>query len=147
MENSLNPQIIEGQPVNLKEHYSRCKDIEANLLYYKDDLQSLKNILDTNFDDLVKNENLDELRESTMALQDLSYDNNRLLKQVKILKTKLLEAIKGLSKNNVFELLNEKSKLEKKSKKFSANYKIIKKELFSLVDDVLQFKNRIEKSI
>lgn len=147
MENSLNPQIIEGQPVNLKKHYSRCKDIEANLLYYKDDLQLLKNILDTNFDDLVKNEYPDEIRESIMALQDLSFDNTRLLKQVKILKTKLLEAINGSSNTNVFELLNEKSKLEKKSKKFSANYKIIKKELFSLVDDVLQIKNRMEKSI
>ncbi|MGB5666686.1 MAG: hypothetical protein WBM53_07550 [Maribacter sp.] len=141
MENSLNLQIIEGQPVNLKEHYSRCKDIETNLLFYKDDLQSLKNILDTNFDDLVKNENLDELRESLMALQDLSYDNTRLLKQVKILKTKLLDTINGSSNNNVSELLNETSKLEKKRKKFISNYKIIKKELFGIVDDVLQIKN------
>jgi len=147
MGNTLFSTNVEGKAVNLKAKYSTCNAIEEDLLFYKHDIQSLQSLLDTNFDDMVKIENLDEMRESLMGLQDLQYDNNLILKQVRIQQNKLRDAIEDKSTNNkLVELINEQSKLEKKKKKLSSNHKMVKKELISLVYDGLQIKNKNIKS-
>lgn len=146
MGNSLISTNVEGQAVNLKAKYSACNAIEEDLLFYKNDIQSLQTLLDTNFDDMVKIENLDEMRESLMGLQDLRYDNNLLLKKVRIQQNKLRDALEDKSNNIIVELFNEQSKLEKNKKKLSSNHKMVKKELISLVYDGLQIKNKNMKS-
>ncbi len=138
MEKTAFTSDIYNSPSNWQTYYTQCEKVKSDLVIYSKDLRFLQQLLDRYFDELVKNENLDEMRESLMRFQDLCYDCDRLKKRVKDQQRHLLDTIKGTSAYDPNTILQEQSGIENRKSTLMKEFKTVKKEMFALADQVIQ---------
>ncbi|EAR01747.1 hypothetical protein [Maribacter sp. HTCC2170] len=134
-----NPDIVK-KPIDLQLNYSKCEDLKTELMFYSKDLRFLQQLLDRYFDEMVQNENLDEMRESLMRFQDLCYNCDRLKKRVKDQQKRLIDLMKGEKSLSHEALLLEQSSIEKSKTSLMGDFKMVKKEILTIADHVLQVK-------
>jgi hypothetical protein len=110
------------------------------LVFYAEDLQFLQNPLDTNFEEMMKNGNLDEMRESLIRFQDLCYDYSHLKKRVEDQQGNLMALIKDSLKINPDILIHEQIEIERKMVQLTTDLKLVEKEILSFADQLLGIK-------
>ncbi len=135
---------ISNSSVDWKNHYLKCENAKSDLMFYAGDLQFLQNLLDTHFEEMVKNGNLDEMRESLIRFQDLCYNYGRLKKRIKDQLRNLISIINGSIKSNLDVLINEQTEIEKKTALLTTNFKLVEKEILSIADHSLGVKKEDE---
>ncbi|NNK18578.1 MAG: hypothetical protein HKP49_05445 [Maribacter sp.] len=140
MEKTVYPSGILGKPTNWQNHYLKCEEIKSELVLYTKDLRFLQQLLDRYFNEMVKNEPLDEIRESLMRFQDICYNCDRLMKRVKDQQSNLINLMKSTSDQGHDTLLKEQMNIENRSTLLNKNFKIVKKEMFTIADHVLETK-------
>lgn len=138
MEKTILTSDILNRPTDWQTYYSQCEKIKSNLVIYSKDLRFLQQLLDRYFDEMVKNENLDEMRESLMRFQDLCYNCDRLKKTVKDQQSHLLDAIKGASAYDPETLIKEQSGIENRNSTLMKEFNMVKKEMFTIADHVIK---------
>jgi hypothetical protein len=132
-----------GRLINWKAYYLECENAKSNLVFYAGDLQFLRNLLDTHFEEMAKNGNLDEMRESLIRFQDLCYNYDHLKKRVKDQQSNL---INGSLKINPDMLILEQTEIENKMVQLTKDFRIVEKEMLSIADHLLGIKNEGEIS-
>ncbi len=130
--------------VDWKAYYLKCENAKSNLVFYAGDLQFLQKLLDTHFEEMVKNGNLDEMRESLIRFQDLCYNYGRLKKRVKDQQGNLISIIEGSLKINSDILINEQTEIENKMALLTTDFKLVEKEILSIADHLLGHKKKDE---
>ncbi|MCP4977784.1 MAG: hypothetical protein GY931_16665 [Maribacter sp.] len=138
MENALTTSDILNKPTDWQTYYLQCEKVKSDLVIYSKDLRFLQQLLNRYFDEMVKNGNLDEMRESLMRFQDLCYDCDRLKKRVKDQQSRLLDTIKGASSSDPDSILKEQSSIENRKSTLLKEFKMVKKEMYALADHVIQ---------
>ena len=146
MEKTVSHSEILSNPTNWQTHYLKCEEIKSELAFYTKDLRFLQQLLNRYFNEMVKNEPLDEIRESLMRFQDLCYNCDRLMKRVKDQQSHLINLMKGISNQAHDTLLKEQFSIEKRSTLLTKNFNIVKKEMFTIADHVLESKKDSENS-
>jgi predicted ABC-class ATPase len=129
---------IQNRPKDWKSYYLKCEKIKADVVLCSVDLRFLQQLLDRYFDDMVKNEHLDEIRESLIRFQDLCYNCSTLKKRVKDQQSHLINLIKGATSYDPKAFLIEQSNLEKRKTMLLKELKKVKKELLTMVEHVVQ---------
>ena len=129
--------------INFESLYGITEQWASDLLFYNDELRFLNHILDRYFSDMVALENLDEIRESTIRLQDLRNDCDKISEDIKIHFGELTKCIdhpelapKSIQGNH--------DRLGKEYLEFVEKSKRIKREFFTITEHVLAAKK--EKS-
>jgi len=133
-----------NKPTAWHTYYTKCEKIKSDLAFYSKDLHFLQQLLDRYFDEMVKNEHLDEMRESIIRFQDLCYNCDRLKKRVKDQQSHLLDIMKGASSYNDDTILKEQSSIENGNLLLAKGFKSVKKELLIMAEHVLQKKKENE---
>ena len=146
MKNVLYTSNALNKPTDWQNHYLRCEKVKSDLVFYSKDLHFLQQLLDKYFDEMVKNEHLDEIRESLIRFQDLCYDCDRLKKRVKDQQSHLIEIIKGTSSHDHNAILIEQSGIENLNALLVKELKMVKKEILLIAENVLQ-ENKDDESI
>lgn len=126
--------------VNWKTYYLKCENVKSDLAFYAGDLKFLQKLLDTHFEEMVKNRNLDEMRESLIRFQDLCYNYGCLKKRVKDQLGNLISMTKNTLKINPDILINEQIEIEKKMAQLTRDFRIVEKEMLSIADHLLEIK-------
>jgi len=147
MEKTAHVSDILNKPTDWKNHYLKCEKIKSDLACYSKDLRFLQQLLDRYFDELVKNENLDEMRESIIEFQDLCYNFDGLKKRVKDQQSHLIDIIKTASSHDHDAILKEQSSIEKCNAQFVKDFKMVKKEMLIIAEHVLQEKRNSESLV
>jgi hypothetical protein len=147
MKNVLQTSDIFNNPSDWQNHYTKCEKVKSDLVLYSKDLLFLQQLLDTYFDEMVKNEHLDEIRESLIRFQDLCYDCDRLKKRVKDQQSHLIEIIKGASPHDHNAILIEQSGIENRNARIVKELKMVKKEILLISENVLQEKKDDESIV
>lgn len=140
MKNVLHTSDILNKPTDWQNHYEKCEKVKSDLVFYSKDLHFLQQLLDTYFDEMVKNEHLDEIRESLIRFQDLCYDCDHLKKRVKDQQSHLIDIIKGASSHDHNAILIEQSGIENRNALLVKELKMVKKEILLIAENVLQEK-------
>ncbi len=143
---SYTSDILNKTP-DWKNHYLKCEKIKSDLALYSKDLRFLQQLVDRYFDEMVKNEHLDEIRESLIRFQDLCYDWDRLKKRVKDQQSHLIDIIKGASSYDHNTILKEQSSIESGNVVLMKELKMVKKEMFLIAENVLQEKKDNENFV
>jgi hypothetical protein len=146
MKNVLHTSDIFNNPIDWQNHYTKCENIKSDLAFCSKDLLFLQQLLDRYFDEMVKNEHLDEIRESLIRFQDLCYDCDRLKKRVKDQQSHLIDIIKGTSSHDHNAILIEQSGIENLNALLVKELKMVKKEILLIAENVLQ-ENKDDESI
>jgi len=136
MKNALDTSNIMNEPKDWKSYYLKCEKIKADVVVCSVDLGFLRQLLDRYFNDMVKNEHLDEIRESLIHFQDLCYDTDHLKKRVKDQQSHLIDIIKGATSYDDHAILIEQSGLENRIKILMKELKTVKKELLLMAEQV-----------
>lgn len=140
MEKTVFTKDILNSPTDWQNYYLQCEKVKSELVVYSKDLRFLQQLLDRYFDELVKNKNLDEMRESIMRFQDLCYNCDRFKKRVKDQQSHLLDVIKGVSTTEPENTLKEQAGIENRMSYLMKEFKMVKKEMFTIADHVIQAK-------
>jgi len=138
---------VSKKPTEWHTYYTKCEKVKSDLALYSKDLRFLQQLLDRYFDEMVKNEHLDEMRESLIRFQDLCYDCDRLKKRVKDQQGHLLDIIKGTSSYNNDTILKEQSSIENGNVLLEKDFKSVKKEILKIAEYVLQKKRDNESFV
>ena len=147
MKNVLYTSDILNKPTDWQNHYLKCEKVKSDLVFYSKDLHFLQQLLDKYFDEMVKNEHLDEIRESLIRFQDLCYDCDCLKKRVKDQQSHLIDIIKGASSHDHNAILIEQSGIENRNVLLVKELKMVKKEMFAIAEDSLQDKKDNESFV
>ena len=147
MKKVLYTSDILNKPTDWQNHYLKCEKVKSDLVFYSKDLHFLQQLLDKYFDEMVKNEHLDEIRESLIRFQDLCYDCDCLKKRVKDQQSHLIDIIKGASSHDHNAILMEQSGIENRNALLLKELKIVKKEMFAIAEDSLQDKKDNESFV
>jgi len=147
MKNVLNTSDILNKPTDWQNHYLKCEKVKSDLVFYSKDLRFLQQLLDKYFDEMVKNEHLDEIRESLIRFQDFCYDCDRLKKRVKDQQSHLIDIIKGVSSHDHNAILVEQSGIENSNVLLVKELKMVKKELLLITENVLEDKKDNESFV
>ena len=129
---------ILDKPIEWQTYYLKCEKIKSDLADCSKDLRFLQQLLDRYFNEMVKFENLDEMRESLMRFQDLCYNCDRLKKRVKDQQSRILDIIKRTTKNDPSVSLKEQSAIEKLKSIFMKDFKMVKKEMLAIAEHAVQ---------
>lgn len=138
MKNVLHTSDILNNPADWQNHYLNCENIKSDLTFYSKDLRFLQQLLDRYFDEMVKNEHLDEMRESIMRFQDLCYNCDHLKKSVKDQQSHLIDIIKVTASHDHKAILKEQRSIENDSVLFVKEFKMVKKEMLLIAEHVLR---------
>ncbi|MGB5370034.1 MAG: hypothetical protein WBN18_06355 [Flavobacteriaceae bacterium] len=110
----------------------------SELSLYRDEMKFLKRLIDRYYLEVVKLENLDEIREEVMQLQDLGHANKALLKEL----VRFRDRIKGFMDCPDDLLAPEQemthTNLQKKMAAFKLRFLSAKQEIFGIANDVLE---------
>ncbi|NNK17608.1 MAG: hypothetical protein HKP49_00485 [Maribacter sp.] len=136
MKNTLHTSNSLNEPKDWKSYYSICEKIKSDLVSCSADLRFLRQLLDRYFNDIVKNEHLDEIRESLIRFQDLCYDTDHLKKRIKDQQSHLIDIIKGVSSYDQNAIITEQSDLENRIIILMKKLKTVKKELLFMAEQV-----------
>ena len=147
MKNVSYTSDILNKTTDWQNHYLKCEKIKSDLAFYSKDLLFLQQLVDQYFDEMVKNEHLDEIRESLIRFQDLCYDCDRLKKRVKDQQSHLIDIIKGASSHDYKTILKEQSSIENGNVVLMKELKMVKKEMFLISEHVLQEKKDNESFV
>ena len=147
MEKSAFTSDVLNKPKVWHTYYTKCEKVKSDLALYSKDLLFLQQLLDRYFDEMVKNEHLDEMRESLIRFQDLCYDYDRLKKRVKDQQCHLLDIIKGTSSYNHDTILKEQSSIENGNVLLEKDFKSVKKEILIIAEYILQQKRDNERFV
>ena len=147
MKNVSYTSDILNKTTDWQNHYLKCEKIKSDLAFYSKDLLFLQQLVDQYFDEMVKNEHLDEIRESLIRFQDLCYDWDRLKKRVKDQQSHLIDIIKGTSSHDHNTILKEQSSIENGNVVLMKELKMVKKEMFLISEHVLQEKKDNESFV
>lgn len=147
MKNVLHTSDILNKPTNWQNHYLKCENIKSELAFYLKDLRFLQQLLDRYFDEMVKNEHLDEMRESIMRFQDLCYNFDHLKKRVKDQQSHLIDIIKVTASRDHNTILKEQSSIENGNVLLVKDFKMVKKEMLIIAEQVLQEKEDNESFV
>lgn len=147
MENVLYTSDILNKPADWQNHYLNCENIKSELAFYSKDLRFLQQLLDRYFDEIVKNEHLDEIRESIMRFQDLCYNCDSLKKRVKDQQSHLIDIIKAAASHDYNAILKEQSSIENGNVLLVKDFKMVKKEVLIIAEHVLQEKEDIDSFV
>ena len=147
MKNVLHTSDNWNKPVDWQNHHIKCENIKSDLAFYSKDLGFLQQLLDRYFDEMVKNEHLDEIRESLIRFQDLCYDCDRLKKRVTDQQNHLIDIIKGASSHDHNVILIEQSGIENRNALLAKELKMVKKEILLIAENVLEGKKDNESFV
>lgn len=147
MKNVLYTSDNLNKPTDLQNHYLKCEKVKSDLVFYSKDLHFLQQLLNKYFDEMVKNEHLDEIRESLIRFQDLCYDCDCLKKRVKDQQSHLIDVIKAASSHDHNAILIEQSGIENRNALLMKELKMVKKEMFAIAEDSLQDKKDNESFV
>jgi hypothetical protein len=147
MKNVSYTSDILNKTTDWQNHYLKCEKIKSDLAFYSKDLLFLQQLVDQYFDEMVKNEHLDEIRESLIRFQDLCYDCDCLKKRVKDQQSHLIDIIKGASSHDYNTILKEQSSIENGNVVLMKELKMVKKEMFLISEHVLQEKKDNESFV
>jgi hypothetical protein len=78
------------------------------------------------------------MRESLMHFQDVCYNCDKLKKRVKEQQTHILNMIKGVPQATMENLIVEQSEIEEKLGMLRMNFKMVKKEMYTIAGHVLE---------
>ncbi len=117
--------------------YAASKEWISTIEFYLDSFFTMKNIIDRYLDKILKNENLDEIRECVMRLQDIRYSCSEALEKVKLHKGVLVE-FQDKKLQPIASLEKEHLRLKKIMGTCHKNFKEIKNEVFSITEHTLQ---------
>lgn len=129
---------ILDKPIEWQTYYLKCEKIKSDLVVNTKDLRFLQQLLDRYFDEMIKIENLDEMRESLMRFQDLCYNCDRLKKRVKDQQSRILDIMKRTTKNALNVCIEEQSTIEKLVSVFMKDFKMVKKEMLAIAEHAVQ---------
>jgi hypothetical protein len=123
-------------PLQIK--YEMALEWISELSLYKDEMQFLKRLIDRYYVEVVKLENLDEIREEVMQLQELGHANKSLLKEVSQYRDRITR-FKDRPKDSVLSELESTHKdLQKKMATFKLRFHSVKQEIFGIANSVLE---------
>ncbi len=128
-------QSVNG-PVQIQ--YEMAMEWISELSLYKDEMQFLKRLIDRYYLEVVKLENLDEIREEVMQLQDLGHANKSLLKEVSQYRDRLTLFIDRPKDSVSPELESTHRLLQKKMATFKLRFHSVKQEIFGIANSVLE---------
>lgn len=117
---------------------------KSDLQFYKDDLIFIQHIMDHYLSVILLNENLDEIRESTMRLEDLKYRCNGLLKSIASFRRKIGDSFQE-GVNNA--LLTGHSTMKVRIKDFKSDFKALKVEIFSIADRAIEIGKKEKRTL
>jgi hypothetical protein len=128
------------QSVNgpLQTQYEMALEWISELSLYKDEMQFLKRLIDRYYLEVVKLENLDEIREEVMQLQDLGHANKSLLKEVRQYRDRLTRFMDRPKDSVLPELQTTHKNLQKKMAAFKLRFHSVKQEVFGIANSVLE---------
>jgi hypothetical protein len=118
--------------------YEMAQQWISELSLYKDEMQFLKRLIDRYYLEVVKIENLDEIREEVMQLQDLEHAGKVLLKEVRQYRDRLTRFMDRPKDAEVPELDSAHKTLQKKMATFKLRFNSVKQEIFSIANIVLE---------
>jgi len=107
--------------------------------FYKDDLRFIQHILDRYQMEMTAHENLDEIRESTIRLQEVKYSCSSLSLRIEAYRKKFVKLIPW---EITSDLKKEYVGLYDKIQTFELEFKAIKKEIFSIADHILEIEKK-----
>ncbi|MFX0557910.1 hypothetical protein ACOCEA_14010 [Maribacter sp. CXY002] len=129
------------------EYYERVKSFISEFEFYKDDIRFIDILISRFLDDMLKHENLDELRESMIRLHRLKSLCNTLLKNLKQHLQNLGKISESTYKDKIDKLEESQNKLEETVKSFKNEFQNIKHEIYSFADDYLEIKKAEKQAI
>ncbi len=141
---SKNTESGQLTDLTIEDLNSAVQKWESDLRFYKDDLIFIQHIMDHYISVILLHENLDEIRESTMRLEDLKYRCDGLLKNIASLRRKMGDSFQE-DVNNA--LLTGYSKLKVRIKGFKSDFKALKVEIFSIADNAIEIGKREKKDL
>lgn len=136
---------IDRKKLNLEQLYFKTEEYISELKFYRDDLTFLQHLLDKYFAQMIKIENLDEMRETMMRLQDIKYNGKILLENSEHHLLKITKLIDNSSKTGDKEIYPEHDVLEESVQSFKKKFRNTKTELFSIADHVLELQKKEKK--
>lgn len=134
------------QPANgpMQNQYEITLDWISALSLYKDEMQFLRRLIDRYYLEVVKIENLDEIREEVMQLQDLGHANETLLKEMVQHRDRLAGFIERPNLALVSDMARTHKSLQKKMATFKLRFNSAKQEIFGIAHSVLE-KMKVQK--
>ncbi len=128
-------QSVNG-PVQIQ--YEMALEWISELSLYKDEMRFLKRLIDRYYLEVVKLENLDEIREEVMQLQDLVHDNRSLFREVDQYRARLRRFMDRHKGSVLPELESTHKNLQKKMATFRLRFHSVKQEIFGIANSVLE---------
>jgi DNA repair ATPase RecN len=115
--------------------------------FYKDDIKFIEMLINRFLEDMLKHENLDELRESMMRLHALKTKCNTLLKGLKHHRQNLNKISNMENEKNISKFENSLNNLTEDVTGFRQKFQNVKQEIYRFADDYLEIKKEIENAI
>ncbi len=115
--------------------------------FYKDDIKFIEMLINRFLEDMLKHENLDELRESMMRLHTLKTKCNTLLKGLKHHRQNLNKISNVENEKNISKFENLQNNLTEDVTGFRLEFQNVKQEIYRFADDYLEIKKDIENAI
>lgn len=123
-------------------YYDQTASLISDLKFYQDDLVFLKQLLDRYFEDMVKSENLDEIREGMIRFQNLGFKCTSLLKKLTTFRTDLTKFLEKPQKDMPTQIKTEYRSLEMEIERFALKFRNTKEEIFNMAEHVLELKKK-----
>ncbi len=115
--------------------------------FYKDDIRFIDVLIGKFLKDMLKHENLDELRESMMRLQTLKTQCNSLLKDLKQQRQNMDKISDMENKMHISKFENAQNKLIENVEAFRLDFQNGKQEIYRFADDYLEIKKDIKSAV
>ncbi len=130
----------ENSKSDWQELYLQTEKWISDLSFYTDELRFFNTLHERYFSEMVKNENLDEIREEIMRFQDTRYACEKLLNETKVHLHQLVQVIENSGANgNAAGIVQQKhQELRQEMTFFELNFKANKKEIFVITQNVLE---------
>lgn len=131
----------------LEKWNDELRGLISEVAFYKDDIKFIEVLINRFLKDMLKHENLDELRESMMRLQTLKTKCNTLLENLKQHRQNLDKISDMENEINVSKFETSQNNLKENVTTFRLEFQNVKQEIYRFADDYLEIKKDIESAV
>lgn len=131
----------------LEKWNDELRGLISEVEFYKDDIKFIEVLINRFLKDMLKHENLDELRESMMRLQTLKTKCNTLLENLKQHRQNLDKISDMENEMNISKFEHSQNNLKENATTFRLEFQNVKQEIYRFADDYLEIKKDIESAV
>ncbi|NHF57732.1 hypothetical protein FK220_000160 [Flavobacteriaceae bacterium TP-CH-4] len=135
------------QEANRQELQLQIEEWISDILFFAQDLSFTKHLLDHFYEELIRYENLDEIREEIQRFEDLRYSCGKLLDRTRthLQHFDSTPDIPNLGASS--ELMKTQEILKEKFNRFMGEFKAVKSDIFGMIGTVLEHQKVLRNSL